>query len=290
MPKRKHEETIAKPAPAAAAKISDGDTLFSTRKLRSASRTWAESDGIHAALKTYFKESVHIIDPNMGAIFSPFESNQGRAYIAATNFAKALVGYTSHDNTRIDNGIIRSNAPLTKPIIAIMNTDSLRPEHKSDTKAMGGVHWVTLVILPKNYKTPKGASIHNANEKIYLIDSLDPKRKPPETLKKILTKGDIQEEKSAATGTDNTLKVRRHLIAAAFPNADFEELPNFKVQQVGTNDCGWWAIDNARQIVETGSAASIIEASQKGPRLATALREEFPGLDNPVVADHKLKH
>lgn len=279
--KRKHDEAKSptKEFSPKRQKPSDKPMLFSKRKLRSASRTWATSDGIARTLNQELGNTAYIVHPELGSIHSIFDSNEAISTEAAVNFAKELVGYSLDEKGQaISNGIISDQKAFTKPVVAILNATGVKGKKKK-ASSEGGSHWLAFVALPREYKNEAGLTIRLDKEKIFLIDSLYPDRAFPQKFQEVLSNGCKHDVHAPKSEVDDTLVTRTHYIRAAFPSADWVHLNDFKVQQVGFNDCGWWSVDNIRQVIRTGSAQSIIQATQNGPTDARALREQYPDLD-----------
>lgn len=236
--------------------------------------TLATDSGLYAALMTKLEDKAHIINPALSSrsnLFSPGTE-------AAFEYAKIINGYRVEEK-QVANGFIQADGgELKKAIVAILNTASVRAAHSADTNAIGGSHWVAMVILPKNYKNLK-----NKNEKIFLLDSLNPEREFPQAFRDVLIGGGEHKFTAPACEDKNApLLNYQHTILPAFPNAEFVNLQDFQLQQLGCTDCGWWALDNAIKIFEIGTIAEIIK-DYKGPRRADLLRTLYPDLDKEVV-------
>jgi hypothetical protein len=249
-------------------------------------QTWATSVGIFHTLQQQLGESVHLPNPELGSVAGLYDTNPNVATAAAASYAKAVAGYQIARDAKVgDTGFIKHGGQLTKPIVMVLNTGSAKAADSKDTTAMGGAHWRVCVILPKNYITSAGVHINNSKERIFVLDSLHPAQQElPVAFKKLLTQGGQYTFSAPTSERDSTLKQYVHTIPAAFPNAEFVQVTNFPKQQVGTADCGWWAVHNAIQIVTTGSADGLTQ--QGKPRPASDLRVQYPDLamtDAPVV-------
>ena len=237
----------------------------------------ASSAGIQQVLLT-ISDQAHIIDSELGSIRSILSPDPTERLEASVAYAKVIAGFNingvSHPGlVQYDGGL------LTKPIIMILNTQAVKPRHQTDAKAIGGSHWVTCVILPRNYVTPKGVAIHNPREIIYYIDPLYENRKLPADFKAILQSGLMY------TYVLNEIDYAEQ-ITAPFPEAQFIDEINVFQQADGSVDCGWWALYNALQIIQTGSTdylayfrrQSYQNIERKTRQFAGKLRASFPQL------------
>lgn len=241
--------------------------------------TLATDEGILFTLEKLLGNTAHVINPALSSVCNLFDSGKD----AAIEYAKKINGFVAIENGRQinqgSNGYIQiDGGQLKKPIVAILNTASVRISHGTDTEAIGGSHWVAMVFLPKNY-----LNLENKNEKIFLLDSLNPNREFPEIFKRILIQGDkhifsapVCEDKNAP------LLDYEHEILPAFPHAEFVISPEFKIQQKGTTDCGWWAVDNVLKLIKSGTIAEIMK-NYSGPRRADHLRSQYKDLDKQNI-------
>ena len=106
----------------------------------SISNVWATGKGISKTLKEILGKEAHIIEPTLSSIFSPASSNEQNKIQGARNYVEAI-------NALLNKGV------LDKPIVMIINTTPVSVSSSRDVSAIGGSHWVTCVILPKQYKT-----------------------------------------------------------------------------------------------------------------------------------------
>lgn len=250
-------------------------------KILTNTETLATSEGIINTLQKRFGNSVHLLNPELGSVNCIFDSNKDKALGAAVNYAKAINGFQTEDNTQASNGFIQQDGGiLKKPIIGILNTSGVQAISSTDTQIVGGSHWITWVVLPKNYRTSAGNEIKNDRELIFVLDSLMPNRQSlPDVFQDILSKGYKHRFGAPTSERESKQSIRTHTLQAAFPNAEWVQLTDYQKQQIGCTDCGWWAVDNAIKIVETGSADSIVVASEQGKRRAFDLRQKYPDMD-----------
>lgn len=248
------------------------------------SNPWATGEGISDALKKELKETVHIIHPDLSSTCNLFFGEKKKKEEAAVDYAKQINAYVSLENgqetKKATNGFIQADGGvLKKPIVAILNTGSVRVAHAADANATGGVHWVTMVILPKNYILPKSnKELKNKNERIFFLDSRDPKREFPTLFKRILVKGYTYSFPVPVNERSKETVTAHHKILPAFPTAEFADLSEFKLQQTNGDDCGYHALDNAIKIVKFGTIAAIMK-DYKRPKPADALRRKYPDLN-----------
>jgi hypothetical protein len=234
------------------------------------SNNWATGYGINQALNKYIGNYVHIIHPDASSVESPADPK--KALEGAVAYAKMISGYYV-DNKLINKGAIIKNVGvgLDKPVVMIWNTMSVKVSDSQAATTTGGSHWQTCVIIPKNYKTPTGKQIGNANPKVFFIDSLNEGAELPGSFKYLLTKGHTH-----TFGSDDK-RDYTHMIPAAFPQAEFiERKPK---QQEGGSDCGWWAVYNAMMIVLTGNIEFLDKFTQRSREPAYFLRNIFQGME-----------
>ena len=222
------------------------------------SNVWATGHGINQELEEIFGEEAHIIHPNLSSIHSP--TSQGIDGVA--NYIKEI-----QEIIRTDGG------ELKKPIIAIWNTGSIRQKEGAvNLNAEGGLHWQTLVILPKQYKPFNGGELKSNKIRVFFKDSLYPERKIPELLKYMLK--NAAEYSFKADGQAYNQK-----IGGIFKDIDVEFLEAYKhvIQQEGGADCGWWAVYNAVMVAATGDD-NFLRDAQPSRELGYKLRSIFSQL------------
>jgi NACHT domain len=236
--------------------------------------SWASGFGINEVLQALLGDIVHVIDPVSSSVSSPASADPKNAIEGAINYAKMINGFVVNDE-EIANGFIQKDGgSLKKPIIMVINTSPVQVETEQDTQAEGGLHWQCCVVLPKNYKTPFGPKLQNAQEIIYYLDSLDNKIQMPLTFENTLRHG-FEYTFESDTGEYH------HLVRPVFPEAtiiDSKSLNHSKLQQ-GGQDCGWWAFYNAIMLVCTGSSAYLKQFTAPSRIPAFKLRTLFPALD-----------
>ncbi len=231
--------------------------------------TQATGEGIYKILLANLDKRAHVVNPNLGSVNNLFAQDHDVAKKAAIDLALAINGYELADGP-IKNGLLHEDA--TKPIVAVLNTHGAKATHSADYGAVGGVHWVTLVIFP-------GDPNKNQKPKIHFVDSLNQDRKIPDILIEVLSKGIQYSFTAPADGSNDAIMAeRRHHVSAAFPELEFEILSNGAQQAHGRLDCGYWAVDNALQIV---AGNDIIKLQDKNDlSYVNNLRAKYANIDN----------
>jgi hypothetical protein len=236
----------------------------------------AEDYGIEQALFHYLGRVAHIMQPSMSSTGNPFCSEDGlREYV------EKIAGHCTGDDTVVKDGFVHDDGEkLKKPIVMIINTHGVVANEASASNTTGGKHWVTCVILPKDYVI-LGNTISHLNERVFFIDSLYEDSKLPELFKKALIEGMAYIGKHSPGEKefldDPTLKETPfpYQIPPAFPAAEFYDCINIP-QQEGGEDCGWWALYNAIMFVLTGGKEFTEQFTDR--QRAFQLRRLFPGL------------
>ncbi len=252
---------------------------ITNRGIAIGSQTWATDNGITTILSDYFDDRVHVLKPNLAPGHNIFSDKSEEAEATAIEITKFIAGYSTEDDSVIDNGIIaKDGRSLSLPIVWILNTDcgaaSLSPAYFTKVQ---GRHWVTLVILPRFFQPRYGAALNNQREQIVLVDSQGP-RAMPNALR------------NALAGTEPIQQcIRReedkpdvyHTVTPPFPQATISD-NHQTYQQKGGSDCGWWAVYNAIQVIETGKVAPV-KFTTREP--AFYLRHCMPQLDHTEVRE-----
>lgn len=251
--------------------------------------TLAGSLGIHQLLSALGNQ-IHLIHPDFGSVHSMLSSNSEERQEAVLAYAKAIAGFESNGDQH--HGLVQQDGGvLTRPIVMILNTQGVKAWHRADATASGGSHWVSCVILPRNYVTPHGVAVENPHEIIYFVDPLYPNRKLPLEFKAILSEG-LQCHFEVEGQPFN------HTISAPFPGMVCVDEINVFQQAEGSLDCGWWAVYNALKIIQTGSTefleyfrgAYYQQHERQNRKIASQLRGCFPQLvDVADNADTKTK-
>ncbi|ADO69555.1 hypothetical protein [Stigmatella aurantiaca] len=248
--------------------------LDSKKEAKVESNAWATGHGIWTTLSQLLNGRAYVIHPDLCSISSPLSATAANAEEGQVNYAKTLRGYIIQATGQaILNGILNTDA--TKPVVMILNTGEANAQSSSDAKATGGMHWVACVALPAQYQPPQGAALHNANPRIFFIDSLNENRQLPQAFKNVLSNG-------INTNTPNGV----HQVPAAYPNAQFIDIQNIPQQSEGY-DCGWWATYNALMLVLTSSEAYTAAFVERTRAFAFQLRALMPNLEADVPAGPK---
>lgn len=196
-------------------------------------RAWATGKEIRDILNKEFKESAYIMDPETFSVNSLFDS--ATAGEAAIEIAKTIAGYTDAEGNKKSGWV--KEGKLEKPIVIVMNLDRVRVAHSRDVNAIGGSHWVSLVIRPAGEKV-----------EISLTDSMNHARPVPPILLAMLTEGWEAAITAPKSGKDNTPMERIHAIPAAFQKDQIQVKSLLtQNQQSDSWSCGLWACDNAIQ-------------------------------------------
>jgi hypothetical protein len=235
---------------------------------RTVSDTLAAGYGIAQKLQSILGDTVHIIHPTLSSIDTPVSAVEEKAIQGSINYVKEI------------NELLKGQE-LDKPIVMIINTVSVPVVSSTDAETIGGSHWETCVILPKNYKPPHGVAINNANEIIFFIDSLYDNRLMPVEFKFLLTQG-LEYTFESDVGS------HRSIINAPFPNANFIDCTN-ALQQIEDKDCGWWAVYNALMFVFTGSQDFLAQFTKRSREIAYVLRHLLPGLEEQEVIPQSVE-
>lgn len=251
--------------------------------------TLAGSLGIHQLLSALGNQ-IHLIHPDFGSVHSMLSSRSEERQEAVLAYAKAIAGFKSNGDQH--HGLVQQDGGvLTKPIVMILNTQGVKARHRADAMASGGSHWVSCVILPKNYVTPNGVAIGNPQEIVYFVDPLYQNRKLPLEFKAILSEG-------FQCNFEVEGQLFNHTIVAPFPEMVCVDEINVFQQAEGSLDCGWWAVYNALKIIQTGSTeflqyfrgAHYQRHERQNRKMASQLRGCFPQLvDVADNADTKRK-
>lgn len=219
---------------------------------------WYTNEEIVIALNQEFiSDQVYIVDPGLCSTGSPLQDSK-HIY----KYLEAINGYYDSDNIYHPNGYIR-NGSLDKPVVMIINTDSLPEQQIAEANARlqaglepeieGGKHWICCVILPKQYQFNSNI-VKNENEKIIFIDSLN-----VVTLDQAnLFLQQFTRECSYQYNTETRAIIKR--IPTFSSNAEIVE-PIYSAQQQDGWSCGIWAVNNALQIVATGNLQYLNQQS-----------------------------
>ncbi|MBL0319516.1 MAG: hypothetical protein IPP74_09575 [Alphaproteobacteria bacterium] len=227
-------------------------------KIENKGDVWATDHGINTQLVSLLGSSTHVIDPASFSIRTPLSTEDKEARDGLVILQGALVNCIMLDNERKSIQNIEDGDRLKKPIVMVINTASAKAKSKLDATAKGGAHWVTCVILPRDYHPTNGEPLNNDMEQVFFIDSLNDCT---------ITKGMMGVfDNLYVDGRDSSLI-----------NPEYQKNPNIK-QQEGGSDCGWWATYNAISVVSTGSSRYMERFSQPSREPAKKMRELMPDL------------
>jgi hypothetical protein len=146
-------------------------TLADYKGKKDFSNEWATSSDINSMLSRHLGDSVHLIHPDACSVKTPLDSKHETAEEAAAAYVKLIKGFYNSYNELTLNGIMGKEGELTKPLVIPLNTHSATAEHAQNANAVGGVHWVMCVILPRQYCPPHGTPLNNDKETFFLMDS-----------------------------------------------------------------------------------------------------------------------
>jgi len=258
---------------------------------------WGTDEGVEQELRQYLNDVAHIIPPALSSKESPLEP------ISATirdeglmKYGEQIAGYIGGDGEHHRNGILyRDDGELKKPIVMIINTHTVRADLPTDTAMVSGLHWVTLIILPTEYKV-LGEVFPSSSERAFYFDSFNLGAKLPDAFKTLLKDGEkfqFEESPGALEEQSDNEDIIDHdrEIPAAFPEIKFiEEMTmggrQYGRQQMGGSDCAWWAVYNAIMVVCTGGNEFLKQFQGVSPSRASILRELFVHLtENEVTRD-----
>lgn len=241
-----------------------GNTILPEAKMRPEEHQMAEGEDIMGILSALIGENAHVLHPNVGSIYNIFSTNKEVRIEAAEQLALEINQFITDRIPKHGKGTTkRIVKPLSKPIVAIMNTEgkqkSNMPTTRIDANEILGSHWISIVILPKDYKP-----LCNLNQKygtkdyeqLFLYDSLTTNRKVPEEIIQIFKYGGERkmaiDEKRSEDSDDYKI----------FPCLDPHKAQikmNTNGKQQGRDfHCGYWAIYNAVMTLITGSDDWII--------------------------------
>lgn len=251
----------------------------------------ATDGGIEFVLQHYLKGIAHIVQPSLSSVSSPFDCDPDKVKQALINYGTAIFGYYDHDNIHQKNGFVAEDGgTLSKPVVMIINTSSAKPKFSTDTQAIGGIHWVTCVILPKQYKMLEKEYKFDS-EQIYFIDSLYDNNKLPDTFKNILS-NEISYLVISSPGEEELKKnptlieqqtTYTHKLKSTFKTPKFVDLISIPQQSCG-DDCGFLAVYNVLMIILTGSGDYTKKFQHPRTRnFACKLRTLFPDLTREFI-------
>ena len=156
---------------------------------------------------------------------------------------------TSNDN---------SNSPeffcFQRPVIIILNTNGgIQAGGKIDPQGYPGSHWLSVIILPRNYgglsptNSYKSNQNYNTPERIFLYDSLPNGRHLSEEFITMMKTGTSRTK--TVDGKTNTQVLPKLLSQDAI----FAFNSNKDQQTFADNSCGYWAIYHALMTILEGN-------------------------------------
>lgn len=239
---------------------------------------WATREGLYTTLDIIFKESVHLIHPNLSSEFSPANKND----------ISGVVNYLT-----VIEKFIKTNGQvsLEKPIIAIWEVGNFKTENSLESQTTEGIHWQTLVIIPKNYNALNGKCLKNKSEMIFFKDPYFKKQSLSATFLRLLKK----KERFYYEIEEEIKKNILYEIGGYMPKCQLIENSLTKVQQQSEkSDSGWWSIYNIIMFLFEGSCNFLggFEDSnyqkEKGYKLRGILKEFGFDLTNSIVSDQNF--
>ena len=238
-----------------------GDEIVDESRTKEPDRGQATGDDIDQALRKILHNEAHIIHPDTFCLTSIFSNDKENAKEAIYTLAKQIYDMkTVHIKNKEE--ICELNPRLMKPVIAVLNTQG--KNDVTESKEMEtfdnyyGSHWVSLVILPRNFvglrhkfsaNKNKQLVASTPNERIFLFDSLPhyPSREVPLELKKVLKHG--MQTKQTIEG-----ETRLDITPSAVETDCLVKNNTYKRQQHYQDEtCGLWAIYNALMVVLDGT-------------------------------------
>ncbi|WP_341818977.1 ankyrin repeat domain-containing protein [Wolbachia endosymbiont (group B) of Phasia obesa] len=214
--------------------------------------TWADMDQINSYINQAIKTSAN--------------GDELAYYIGPNNFGfdsiEGIKDAAKHICRRdgISNSFYGAKKSLDKPFIVISNTATVLAQSSTDVNQQGGTHWISWVLLPKEYVNLLDEKINNKKYQVLFFDSLSQKSFP-EKLREFLTKGGEIIEK-----TDEGETQIRLMPFCEDREISFKSLEDFTGQQINGSDCGWWAIYYALMSVYTGGVKFL--SALKGRKIS----------------------
>lgn len=224
--------------------------------------SWATGHGINQTLIELLGDTVHVIHPDTSSVFSLASDDKKNAIQGSINYTKIIEGFIQNDG-----------GELRKPIVMVINTEFISIDSSINATAIGGNHWQTYIILPKNYVPFFGDPINNHEEIVFFIDAFYEQKTISKFFKLFIQYG--VEYSFVSEGKSFT-----HQILPLFQNAKFVNC-NPK-QQLGGSDCGWWAVYNALMLISTGKEDFLQVFQLRSREPAYILRALFPLLSETL--------
>jgi len=235
--------------------------------------TWATSAFLNECLSFSLKGfPVHIIDPRFTSvhdknIFSA--ENQASQLLAEEILQIKWKEYQTMTKTQVDREeFVKINPDLIHPIIFIINTQSAAVDHPADAQAVGGLHWLCLIVLPKKFKgllQTVGIIPFDQRElseeevespRVFLIDSLRSSSPIPSSLISALTtcceiQHEVEEKKEDGHIINKTFSIK---LPAVLPETTIFQKCSQCNQQRNSFDCGYWSLYNSLMVLLEGSS------------------------------------
>lgn len=137
---------------------------------------------------------------------------------------------------------------ITKPAIIILNLTSKDPiSVNTFPNEYVGTHWVSLIILPKNFSGLINSSEVMKNEQVILMDSLKSDLRIPASLKTGLQLG------KTITKTIDGFQRQLSIPPLLSAHCEFHEFTSVQLQ-TSDNSCGLWSLFNVIHTMITGSS------------------------------------
>lgn len=212
-------------------------------------------------LDSLLGDQVHILHPDINSLYSIFSEDEEASAEAAYSIAlkiDTLVSERAEINANGLNQTIKKPKPLNKPIVTVLNTRAKyekKPKYEIkmediDTEEEHGVHWLALIILPKNYVPLDSMAVRNKQpncnlDRVYLYDSLHSNRGFPPQLIHTLKNGSYR-YRDVFHNTDDieNPQISNQLFTCIDPETTLF-IDNTKGHQQGIDmHCAFWAIYN----------------------------------------------
>lgn len=211
-------------------------------------------------------------------------------YVGPTNFgfndqsaiediAKHICPRKDSDNGVSINDHYEPTTGLDKPFIVISNTETVLATQPTDTQKTGGAHWISWVLLPKQYTTIEGNKKNLKQYQLFFFDSLGT-RTLPEGLEKLLYNG------GQIKADEKTITLIPFCKQTEIKFIDCNDLTGHQSSVNGV-DCGWWAVYYALMTAYTGNTEFLKPIKHK-KFSAMALRGLMP-LSTQVPTQPSIK-
>ncbi len=207
-------------------------------------------EDIALVLEKMVGDKAYVIHPDALSLHSVFAPDLNIAKSGAQDLAEYIFDAVCMEIQDKELSFISPPA-LDKPVIVVLNTSGGKDLHgKIRPFDFYGSHWLSLVILPKNFNglIPPSSDVKSdlSVERIYLFDSLPSNRKIPEILKSVLIDGVKDAEMEGVSW-------RKFVPSCISRGALWFERTSKKLQSAEDNNCGFWALANAIMATVSGS-------------------------------------